>query len=405
MNIEDFESDDIFNRKYIAKRLTNLTLEGNKPFSLAIDSFWGSGKTTFVKKWEIELMKEGHKTIFLDAWENDYYIDPIIPLIGVLEPLLKLNKPSQDDWKPALMTIIKHLTQTFTGFNIDNMVEDFQSISRENLITFNTLKEEKDLIIDSLSEISKEKKIYFFIDELDRCKPIFAINLLERIKHFLNIPNFVFIFSMDMTQLTASSEVIYGKIDSDTYFRKFFNIIYHLPSPKTEEYFKFMLKNYELSKLEDNILCSNLIELIKHTPKIGLRECEKIFELFLIYKNQILHTRNDIYNYLIPIITIIKIIFPEDYKSYISSQQNWNLEILEKIGFRLAYLTYDRSNKNVENTISYFKILGINNKNEREIHMKENQEKYKDVDFLAINYSKSLTRIALICFELTDFQL
>jgi predicted KAP-like P-loop ATPase len=41
-----------------------------------------------------------------------------------------------------------------------------------------------------LAEITKKEKkpLVFIVDELDRCKPEFAIRLIERIKHFFDIP-------------------------------------------------------------------------------------------------------------------------------------------------------------------------------------------------------------------------
>ncbi len=84
------------------------------------------------------------------------------------------------------------------------------------------MKKQKVLIRKKLSEIGQEKKVFVFIDELDRCKPSYSIALLERLKHFFHIENFVYIFAVDLIQLSASAKSLYGDIDTASYFRKFF---------------------------------------------------------------------------------------------------------------------------------------------------------------------------------------
>ena len=83
-----------------------------------------------------------------------------------------------------------------------------------------------------MSEYQKEngKKIIFFIDELDRCRPTFAIELLEVIKHLFNIDNCIFIISIDKEQLSHSVSTIYGQnMDTIGYLRRFFDLDYRLP--------------------------------------------------------------------------------------------------------------------------------------------------------------------------------
>lgn len=65
----------------------------------------------------------------------------------------------------------------------------------------------------------------FFIDELDRCRPTFAIELLERIKHLFDIQNIVFVLSIDKEQLEASTAAAYGSaINAPEYLRRFIDL-------------------------------------------------------------------------------------------------------------------------------------------------------------------------------------
>ena len=75
----------------------------------------------------------------------------------------------------------------------------------------------------------------FIIDELDRCRPTFAIELLERVKHIFDVPNIVFVFGINRAELVKSLESIYGEIDAGTYLRRFFDMEFVLPEPTARE--------------------------------------------------------------------------------------------------------------------------------------------------------------------------
>jgi hypothetical protein len=77
--------------------------------------------------------------------------------------------------------------------------------------------------------------LVFFIDEMDRCRPDFAIALLERIKHLFNVPRVVFVLAVDRAQLNESVKALYGiNTNSDGYLRRFIDLAYSLPAPSTE---------------------------------------------------------------------------------------------------------------------------------------------------------------------------
>ena len=77
----------------------------------------------------------------------------------------------------------------------------------------------------------------FIIDELDRCRPTFAIELLERVKHIFDVPNLVFAFGINRDELCSSLQSIYGNIDADVYLRRFFDMEFTLPQTQTQRSF------------------------------------------------------------------------------------------------------------------------------------------------------------------------
>ncbi len=74
--------------------------------------------------------------------------------------------------------------------------------------------------------IGKKKKqapAFILIDELDRCRPSYAVEMLETIKHIFDIKGVVFVLATDTEQLQHSIKVIYGEgFNAPAYLRRFF---------------------------------------------------------------------------------------------------------------------------------------------------------------------------------------
>ncbi len=83
-----FENCKLGREKY-AKILTNIIENYPEGFVLALNNRWGTGKTTFVKMWEQDLKKSDFKTIYFNAWENDFEDNPLTALIGELQIINK----------------------------------------------------------------------------------------------------------------------------------------------------------------------------------------------------------------------------------------------------------------------------------------------------------------------------
>jgi predicted KAP-like P-loop ATPase len=382
MFINTFSEDDLFKREKIAIELTKMIEETRKPFSIAIDSYWGSGKTVFLTKWKDKLEKDSYKTIYIDAWKMDYYIDPIIPIIGSINHLLDLENANSEDLKSAFLVIMKDILKNITKVDYDKVLDSFKNKSRNDYTEFVSYEEQRNLIHEKLSDFAlSNKKIYFFIDELDRCKPLFAINFLERIKHYLDIPNFVFVFSVDLKQLGYSIKHVYGNIDSDSYFRKFFDIVYNLPNPPNGVYFDFLLNKNEIVN-PDNITYLNIIkELIFLNPQIGLRECEKIYEVIRMANHNIIKERG--HEFIFPYIIFIKVLEPNLYREFIRKEKDWSTSKMNEWRFGDAY----RSNTEYDHVNKLYNILGRTRMEDRRNIMQSMQFNTNEIRYSIADYA------------------
>ena len=96
-----------------------------------------------------------------------------------------------------------------------------------------------------MAGVSERLKV-FIVDELDRCRPTFAIELLERVKHIFDVPALVFVFGINHDELCKSFQSIYGEIKADTYLRRFFDFEFTLPAGDSIEFCKHLFDKFGL---------------------------------------------------------------------------------------------------------------------------------------------------------------
>jgi hypothetical protein len=356
-----FEKDDLFQRKAIVENLMKVVNTSTQCRVIAIDSEWGSGKTTFLKNWQnhIEKTEDNTKCIFFDAWENDFYADPIVPLIGILEEVLKLNEVGFEDLRKAFRSITFEVIKSFTLSTLDlsKVNSDLTDVSRTDMLTYKSLKTEKDIIINRLGELAGDKKVYFFIDELDRCKPTFAISLLERIKHYFRISNFVFVFGVDLKQLGLSVQSIYGQIDVTSYFKKFFDISLVLPKPEHAKYFVFFADELKNDYLVSSYLLNNIARMIESNRNVTLREVDQIIDIIKVSYPLSSNFREQLE--MMPFLIMFKVKEPDLYRSYLKNEFQINDDVIEKYNIKEVY------GKRSDDVIEKINILSIHNYNLR----------------------------------------
>ncbi|NQV18041.1 MAG: hypothetical protein HQ534_05810 [Armatimonadetes bacterium] len=262
-------NEDKLNRKEYGKILLQFFSNTEESLTLAINSGWGTGKTTFVLMLKQLLENDGFPTILFNAWENDYSDDALVSLIGEILREMKeykrknhiidddINKFVEDGAK--LVKSIPHIIKILSANTIDlknlkNIQNEFSySLAQNKLLKYTENKKDisefkKQLkkyvkIITNIGT-AKYKPLIFFIDELDRCRPNYTIELLEKLKHIFNIEGIIFVLSIDKEELEKTLKVIYGDIKIDGYLRKFIDFTYNLPDPPIEEFCKHLLKTY-----------------------------------------------------------------------------------------------------------------------------------------------------------------
>lgn len=255
----------VLDREKYANILTSLIESYSDGFVLAINNKWGAGKTTFIKMWEQQLKNQQYHTIYFNAWENDLENNPIAALIGELkimvgvsnkEKFKKVVNSAAKLSKNAGPAIVKALLNKYIDMevlvegiteSVKTTTEIFEQEVNEYTDRKESITEFKKNLEKFIKENTQGKPLIFMIDELDRCRPNYAVSLLEQIKHFFNITNIVFILSIDKMQLANAICGVYGseKIDSNEYLKRFIDIEYSIPDPSNGKYFDYLYNYFE----------------------------------------------------------------------------------------------------------------------------------------------------------------
>lgn len=255
-------------RERYARVLTNIVNTYADGFVLAINNEWGTGKTTFVKMWQQQLKNECFQTIYFNAWENDFDSNPLVAMMSELETLT--NARNKKVFKSVVekgAVLIKNIAPALAKSLIKKYVVDIDDIAigaieDSTKASTEILEEEireysskKKTIVEFRKELEKfvkqadnTKPLIFIVDELDRCRPTYAVEVLEQVKHFFSVSGIVFVLSIDKKHLASAVKGFYGseQIDSNEYLRRFIDLEYSIPPPPTKDFIKYLFSYFSL---------------------------------------------------------------------------------------------------------------------------------------------------------------
>lgn len=286
-NIFNTLIDDPFGRDEEIASFLNLliTIEGH--FVISIDGKWGTGKTFFIKQCELILntindtnklttenkekilhlpflSKEsllgklkGQNCVYFDAWANDDYEKPILAILNTLISKCSFGKTMPSVDLTQVENLIEEMGNKFftnkLGISVKPILETLKRPGSKEAEDQKSLHDYIEKIINNLTPDGN--RLIIFIDELDRCKPSFAVKLLEQIKHYFLLNNVTFVFTTNILELSETISKFYGNnFRGDKYLTRFFDLSLKLSLIDPQQYYSYLSSKdssyiYEKNKL------------------------------------------------------------------------------------------------------------------------------------------------------------
>jgi predicted KAP-like P-loop ATPase len=308
---------DLLSRKKLAERLTGYLDRLKEGAVLAIDAQWGDGKTWFGRNWAKSLEDDGHKVVFIDAFEQDYIEDPFLLIAAEIAEALKEEDEGIKEFREKAAGVMKTILPVGTkvlmniagrvvlgsGDASEEIKDAFEAASdstadaasewiKEKLQDHAQEKASLQHFRNELEAVAnaQEKPIVIFIDELDRCRPTFAVRLIERVKHFFDVPNVVFVLLINRDQLEKAIKGVYGtETDAAAYLGKFVNFFFLLPilhrdSESSKRYIAsyvgHVLKRYNFDSGRETSVFKETFAVLAAHYNLTLRDIERAIALY-----------------------------------------------------------------------------------------------------------------------------
>ncbi len=306
-----FGTDDILGRAETGKRLSDLLERIEDPVVVALDGRWGSGKSHFLKRWvgAHTLENDGRATVvYFDAFANDFLDDPLIGLTGAIaERLPEREAKLTEKVKSAAFKLARPLLRIgasaatagateWAGPVLDEAIKAGHKEAETAAEVFWRREDGRKAAMqqfhDSLMQLTAAsakdegdgKPLIVVIDELDRCRPDYALAMLETVKHFFAVPRVHFVLGVNLEALEHMVRARYGAgIDAGDYLKRFISLTMHLPEEVAgPQPVNAAFRYIEVTSQQMGIareLCETInqhIQLLAKTIPISLRDVEKI---------------------------------------------------------------------------------------------------------------------------------
>ena len=297
---------DLLGRKESAKLLTRIVSRIEGPCVVALDAPWGYGKTTFLTMWEQWLRQQEFPVVAFNAWETDFTDQPFFALSSeLMKELESFTKTAPDlcsivnTVKGAIPKVLWAVGPKLGGKlipGVGGVVEaaitalpaalsgapdpnDYQE-AKTALANF---KEALGALACKLAKNQSDRSLIIMIDELDRCRPSYAVELLEVAKHFFAVDNVVFVLAVNRAELAHSVRALYGSgFDAEGYLRRFFDLDFRLPAPDREQFVGNLLETTQLDSILANVesqaelpAAKALLEAFLGSPELSLRQVQQ----------------------------------------------------------------------------------------------------------------------------------
>ena len=338
---------DVLGRKPLGQKLTDLVERIDQPLVIALDGGWGSGKSHFLKLWagahKLELGGTA-EVIYFDAFEHDFLDDPLVSLVSrltsekaagsfVKTALTKLKKAAYPLARLTLRATAAIATAGATevagavgdvaiqtlGNAAEQSIAQFWKIEAGRIAAMQAFRDALEDLTKPIKATDPPRKIVFIVDELDRCRPDYALTLLEIIKHFFAVPNVHFVLGANLVALENSVKARYGaEINATEYLTKFVQLRMTFPKAQDQQGNDAWAAYFDATSAEMKLNGSGLQSLranlrtFSRGSEISLRDTQRLLSRIALFPNTF-WTFTSSYSRLATSAVILLVLAPANY--------------------------------------------------------------------------------------------
>lgn len=318
-NIDDANpfKHDWLKRQDFANQLTNIIKNNSdQSFVIGLSAQWGEGKTTFVKMWQKQMENVGINCIYFDAFEYDYmenvFLSIAIEIYNFAKGKSTVNSSEYLEESKNVFSHLQTIKMNTSPIILESKILDKPEVNTGNKVADDIEDNLNYLLDNAFDQAIKHKEVFtsfknslsmvassasyeglplvIIIDELDRCKPNYAVEVLEKIKHLFLVDNVVFVLSMHHEQLEESIKKVYGaNLDAHTYLQKFIDYPTRLPKASfslnrsTGNYLRNQIKFLSIRDFDNSPHVFDLFAVLSNYYVLSHRQINKALHTFKVF--------------------------------------------------------------------------------------------------------------------------
>ena len=254
---------------------------------VSLDAPWGAGKTAFVRMCSAHLRSQHVRVVEFNAWRQSHTDNPLVDLVSAISS--QVNNSKTEAIKRAATKLALHLAKVSSRGLFDPEV--FESHESEMLASWAEAEKQIKHFVEKLTEVvsSTEGPLVVVIDELDRCRPAYALALLETVRHLFAADGVMVVLAINRAELSHSIKSVYGPdFDADWYLRRFADLHIGLPPPDEQNLASFLDGLLEATGLSARFTtssysyCAPMLQLLSESPGRSLRDLEQAVHLAVV---------------------------------------------------------------------------------------------------------------------------
>ncbi len=231
---DDPFANDRLSRRESVESLCSILHNAERPLVVSVEGAYGTGKSSYLGMCAAYLEQLGALTVQFNAWQQGHTNRPLIDLVAALSTQLD-SRATWDKVKSAAKQAGWRAASILTKELIAPLDADSPAVFQAWADIEDAIATFKSSLHDQVRGL--DRKLVIFVDELDRCEPTYALDLLNKARHLFDVEGVAIVFGVNRSELGHAVETQYGPgCDIDGYLRRFVDLSMQLRQPTTDDW-------------------------------------------------------------------------------------------------------------------------------------------------------------------------